>query len=473
MTAKPAAPTRSMRQLKALLGVDRAVLYTVLWRSWMALAAPINLLLVTRFLSPVAQGFFYTFGSILALQILFELGLSQLILQFTSHERSHLDWTANRTLEGGGSAKSRLASLLRSSAAWYSTSAVLVVVLVLPVGMWLFGSSSHAGEAVNWQLPWVLFVVLSAMVFALLPVMAVLEGCGLVAEIALMRLGQIISSCLLMWVVLWRGGGLFALVAVKAVEVVWILGWLLLRHRAVLRDLLFTTPLTAVMDWRKEVWPVQWRTAVTWTSSLLITPLFNPLLFAFDGPEAAGRMGLSISMIATINTVGLAWISTKAPRFGGLIARRRFQELDGIFFPALVRSTAVVVTASLVVIAGTLYLNAIGHPWSQRILSPLPMTLLATTAVVLHLIYSEAVYLRAHKAEPFVAVAVAVSVATGVASVLLGSSFGATGICAGYLACMVAYLAFGTVIFQQKRRQWHAPGAHELRAIPEVSRRIQ
>jgi hypothetical protein len=445
------------QRLKHLLGMDRAVFYTVLWRAWSALVAPINLLFVTAFLSPVGQGFFYTFGSILALQVLFELGLTQLIIQFTSHERSQLEWSSQGTLAGDARAKSRLASLLRTSVRWYGTAAILVVVVVLPAGFWLFGLRSAETQGVVWRLPWVLFVLLSAVSFALLPSLAVLEGCGLVAEIALMRFGQIATSSVLMWAVLWKGGALMALVAVKASEVVWTLGWIVRRKRAVIHDLLTHDASTYPVNWRGEVWPLQWRTALTWVSSILITPLFNPLLFAFHGPSAAGRMGLSVSIIAAMNTVGLAWISARAPTFGVLIARKQYQNLDNLFFPAMLRSTGIVVLGAITVLAGALYLNRIRHPWSTRLLAPGQLGMLLLTSVVLHLIYSEAVYLRAHKAEPFVAVAVVTSLATGISSYVLGKPYGAAGICAGYLACMLTYLIVGSYIFQKKRREWHTP----------------
>jgi hypothetical protein len=269
-----------------------------------------------------------------------------------------------------------------------------------------------------------------------------------------------------MWTVLWSGGGLLALVALKASEVVWIIGWVWRRRRAVVRDLLTTQDGSDRIAWRMEIWPLQWRTALTWVSSLLITPLFNPLLFAFRGPVEAGRMGLSISIIAAINTVGLAWINARAPVFGMLIARRRFHELDRIFFPALRRSSGVVILAGVLVLLGALYLHRTGHPWSYRILPPGPLLLLLLTSVVLHLIYSEAVYLRAHKAEPFVVAAVITGIGTGISSYLLGRTHGSAGISAGYLVWMTTYLVAGSFIFQQKRHEWHSPALQRLSEIP-------
>ncbi|HXE58508.1 MAG TPA: hypothetical protein VNK43_10960, partial [Gemmatimonadales bacterium] len=410
-----------MRRLSAFLGLDRAVAYTVLWRSWSALVAPVTLVLVATFLSPVAQGFFYTFSSIAALQVIFELGLSQLILQFTSHERSRLHWEPDGRLGGDRHAWSRLASLLRSALRWYATAAVLVVAVLLPAGLRLFATRAAEAASLEWALPWTLFVVLSAGSFALLPVVAVVEGCGRVADVALMRLTQTILANGAMWLVLLLHGGLYALVAIRAVDVGWTLAWLLTRHRGLLADLLAPgrRPVETV-SWRREIWPLQWRTALVWASSAFITPLFNPILFAFHGAAEAGRMGLSVSIVTAINAVGLAWVQTKAPAFGVLVARRQFAELDRLFFPALAKSAVVVLASCLVVLAVTARLAATGHPLAARILPPIPLVLLLATAVVLHVIYAEAVYLRAHKAEPFVAVAVVASLLTGSASWLLG-----------------------------------------------------
>lgn len=42
----------------------------------------------TSFLTGVEQGFYYTFGSILALQVFFELGLTGIMTQYVAHEAS-------------------------------------------------------------------------------------------------------------------------------------------------------------------------------------------------------------------------------------------------------------------------------------------------------------------------------------------------------------------------------------------------
>ncbi len=64
-----------MLRTAARLGIDRAVFYGILTRAWQFLAAPVTLLLIASRFSPEQQGFYYTMGSLLALQVFFELGL--------------------------------------------------------------------------------------------------------------------------------------------------------------------------------------------------------------------------------------------------------------------------------------------------------------------------------------------------------------------------------------------------------------
>ncbi len=63
------------------LGVDRAIFYTSLARIIMAIAGVITIFFVARFLTDIEQGFYYTFGSVLAIQVFFELGFNGIITQ--------------------------------------------------------------------------------------------------------------------------------------------------------------------------------------------------------------------------------------------------------------------------------------------------------------------------------------------------------------------------------------------------------
>ena len=74
------------------LGVDKAIFYTLVGRSLGIPVSVLTIFFIARYLSPEEQGYYYTFGSIVALQVFFELGLTGIITQFVAHEASHLSW---------------------------------------------------------------------------------------------------------------------------------------------------------------------------------------------------------------------------------------------------------------------------------------------------------------------------------------------------------------------------------------------
>jgi hypothetical protein len=438
-------------------GIDRAIAYTIVGRGWSVLAGPLTLLFIARFLSPAEQGFYYTFGSLLGLQIFFELGLSYVILQFASHEKAKLEWTDQGLLEGDATAKARLAALLRRAIVWYGIIALLALAIVLPAGLYFFGQHQPVGVQVRWQIPWVWVVLVSAIGLFVTPFFAVLEGCGLVAEVAFMRVCQSILGSLLLWVALSQQWQLFAAPVLNTVGLLWALGWLGLRKRAFLSDLVAVPHDPVAIGWRAEVWPFQWKIALSWLSGYFIYQLFNPVLFAFHGAVAAGQMGMSINVVTAIWAVGLAWVNTKAAPFGNLIAKRDFKGLDRMFFPCLWQSLAAVACGGMMFWAAAFYARYLHHPLGQRLLDPLPLGLLVATMVVNQIVVAEATYLRAHKQEPFLGVSMLAACLVGLSTYFLGRPFGATGMMVGYFTVIVVVgLGFGTWVFVRKRRLWHS-----------------
>lgn len=53
--------------LHTRLGIDNAIAFTILGRGWASAAGLITVALIARFLSPAEQGYYYTFGSLVAL----------------------------------------------------------------------------------------------------------------------------------------------------------------------------------------------------------------------------------------------------------------------------------------------------------------------------------------------------------------------------------------------------------------------
>ena len=454
--AVSAIPDGRLARLLRTLGLDRAVIFTVLARGWSSFAGIATLTLIARNLSRAEQGYYYTFYSLVALQIVFELGFSTVILQAASHEAAHLTIGANGPVDGPEAPHSRLASVLQKSLRWYTFGALAMVAVLLPVGIHFFRTSAPVTPPVAWLLPWCLVVIASGFTFQVDPMFSFLEGCGFVSNVARVRLGQALVGTVFGWVALVMHRGLLApglMIAGQAV----VGGYFIARQRGLLMPLLRRKVDALGVDWRNEIWPFQWRIAVSWACGFFITQLFNPVLFKYRGPIEAGQMGMSISICGTLTSLCVAWMNTKAAPLGRLIALRDYVALDVMFFKALKQSMAAAVVISAGVWLAVLFLRTHHFGFAYRLLAPAPFGLLLIATIANVGVFAEALYLRAHKQEKFMLNSILAALWMAPATLVLGRWYGAYGIVAGYLGATLAIgVGLGTYTFTKYRRLWHA-----------------
>jgi O-antigen/teichoic acid export membrane protein len=453
-----ASPVDRIRHwMRRVLGVDRAVGFTVLARFWSSAAGLVTVSLIARFLSPAQQGYYYTFGSLVALQIVFELGFSFVILQMASHERAELCISGDYEISGPPIAHARLASVIQKSVRWYSLAAVAMAVTLLPAGIYFFSAHQHPGQIVYWRLPWCAAALMAALNFQLDPFLSFLEGCGYVPEIARLRLMQSATGSLLAWIVLIGHHGLFApsmmLFGMASTSVLWLMG-----KRKLLLGLLRHQTGIHRIRWNQEVWPFQWRIAVSWLSGYFLFWIFNPILFAFRGPVEAGRMGMSLSLANAIQAIAVSWVSTKSAPFGTLIARKEYQRLDHTFFQALGQACAVSLAGALTAWLGCIYLNAEHVRFAQRLLDPISLGVLLLYMIVNVVISAEAYYLRAHKQEVFFVNSLVGALTVAPCALIFGRLYGAMGIVVSTCILNSIGLVWATYKFRKYRRLWHALG---------------
>lgn len=448
------AAARLRHWLRHALGLDRAVGFTVLARSWASSAGLVTVALIAKYLSPAEQGYYYTFGSLVAMQMVFELGFSFVILQLASHERAPLSISSSYDITGDPVAHARLASVIQKSVRWYSVAAGLLAVALLPAGAYFFHTHQH-GQSVSWFFPWCLDALMAVLNFQLDPLLSFLEGCGYVANVARLRFAQSVTGSLLAWLALISHHGLFApsmmLLGMASCSLVW-----LFTKRKLLLGLLKHQPGTNRIRWSEEVWPFQWRIAVSWFCGYFIFWLFNPVLFAYRGPIEAGRMGMSLSLANAILSIAVSWVSTKSAPFGTFIARKEYRQLDQTFFRALWQSTAVAVAGALTAWLGTIFLNLANIRFSQRLLDPSSIAMLMVYMVTNVIVFAQAYYLRAHKQEVFFVNSLVGAVSVTACTLIFGWYYGAKGIVVSCGIGNILGLAWATYKFQKYRRLWHS-----------------
>jgi len=437
------------------LGFDRAVAFTVFARGWAGCAGVVTILLIAHFLSPDQQGYYYVFGNLIAVQIIFELGFSFVILQMASHERAHLTISSDDAISGNPISLARLASVLQKTIRWYSSAAIFLAVSLLTIGSYFF-SSHHQGAAnVHWQVPWYADALAATLTFQLDPILSFMEGCGFIAEVARVRFTQAVIGSSCAWLVLATHHGLFApatlITCYATVDLVW-----LIRHRRLLMHLLRYDPGENRIHWMKEVWPFQWRIALSWLSGYFIFQVYNPLLFTFRGAVAAGQMGMSLAMTNGLQGLAVSWLTTKVAPFGSLIARREFEQLDQMFFKALKHAVVVCIAVTLTAWFACFYLNIRNFTLAHRFLPPSLLAVLFVSSILNIFIFGEAFYLRAHKQEKFLVNSVVGAFSVGLSAFFFGKYFGAAGMVISTAVLNVVGLVWATMIFLKYRRIWHA-----------------
>lgn len=429
--------SEKLSRWQATAGLDFHVLVTLLFRGWAVVAGGATVFLLPLWLSPTEQGYYFTFASVLALQIFFELGLNQIVMQLVSHEVAHLTETTDGRLTGKESHLGRLSSLARLVRRWYGVAAMLFAVIGGVAGAFFFTQKGTEPTSV-WLGIWSVLICATAANLWLSPGLAVMEGCGKVGQVARLRLVQSVLGYVSLWVLLLSGAGLWAATAVPIVSAV-CTGYWLKAHGNMLHSLSSrAADVNNQLSWRTDVFPLQWRIALSWASGYLIFNLFTPMVFSRHGAIEAGQLGMALTVFAAISTIGMSWVNAKAPNFTMHIARGERGELNSLFKALFFRSTVTIAFTATGFVLIAWYLNLIGLPLMRRIASPNILAVLAIVTIVNSMVFSMAIYMRAHREEPMLTQSIVVGVMIA-AAVCMGSIY-------GVLTMMLLYTAVNVFI---------------------------
>lgn len=444
-------------RIRRVMGLDGAVAFTSLARVVSIAGSTVTVLLIVRFLSPIEQGYYYTLLSLVALQMVFELGFSFVIQQLAAHECVHLVLREDGSVSGDPVAHARLASVLQLSVRWYSAAAVAMGLLLAPLGAYFFARhAAPAAAQVAWQGPWLLAVAVSIAGLWFQPFYSFLDGCGQVRAIAVLRLRQAVVGMALAWTAMLLHHGLYSPALVIAGQVVTGLFFLATR-RQLLTGMLSHRARDASIRWSREVWPFQWRIAVSCMCSYFTIQIFIPILFALCGPVEAGKMGMSLSIAGYIAGLVLPWITTKATPFGRLIAQRQFQGLDRLFLRTMGQAMAVFCVIALAADGGAVLLTVVAPKLAARMVSPQLFAMLVLAAGASFVVQSMGILMRSFKREPYLWQSLAVASLTLLLAVFVAPRWGNAGVTLGYLAISAGIgLPSALVIFARARGRYLA-----------------
>ncbi len=436
------------------IGIDTAIIYTAFSRIIQGGSGFLSMLFVIKFLDKFEQGYFYTFGSIIALQVFFELGLTSIITQFTAHEFANLKFINKYTLDGDLKNLSRVSSLLHLSVKWFSVLSILLFVFLTIIGFIFF--QNYGNNSVDWFYPWLILVLTSSLNLLVIPILSFLEGLGKVKEVAMIRLVQYSIQAIFVLLLLSNGFHLYSSAIANFFAFIVIPFFLYFSYRKKLIINIWKNNITERVNYIKEILPFQWKISISWISGYFIYQLINPIVFATEGAIIAGQIGLSLAVLNGIQSISLSWLNTKIPFFSTAIAQRKFDTLDLVFKKTMIQSTAVSFVGILFFLFVLNAINLYIENFSQRFLEPKLLYVLAFSVITNQFVSGLAIYLRCHKREPFLyfSILIAVTIVAGI--FLLGKLYGIWGIILFYsfvISCIS--LPIASWIFYTKRKLWH------------------
>lgn len=450
-----------IKQIAQKMGVDKAIAYSSGARVIQGFTGVGSMFFISTFLTGVEQGFYFTFGSILALQVFFELGLTGIMTQYVAHEASHLTLDENGEYQGEERYKSRLASLVHFCVKWYAVLAALIFVFLNVVGYIYFNKyGDNQGEYVDWQTPWILISIATAIQLFVSPLTSILTGLGFVKQTSKITFFQQLITPLCTWIGLASGLKLYVTGVAYLLNVsIW---FVFVNKQGLLTILkkLWQTSISERVAYMAEIFPYQWRIALSWVSGYFIFQLFNPVLFATEGAVVAGQMGMTLQALSAIQSFAFSWLNTKVPLYSRLIARKDYLQLDFVFNKAL--KQMVVIGTSLLVLfycfIAVLRITQfhIGETiLADRFLDYLPMLLMVIHVFLQQFISSWATYLRCHKKEPFLVYSIVAGILCMSSTLVLGNLYGLYGITIGYCMIQVCMFPWGYWLYYSNKKKWH------------------
>ncbi len=447
----PASIDNSPHGFWRRLGVDRAVAYAVMLRIWQFAGGALSTFLIVMFFSESQQGFYYVFSNVLAMQTFFELGFNIVVTNVSSHEWSKLRLDDQGGVVGDRDSRSRLISLGRLIFKWYAVASLGFIFIVGFVGLLFFATRPDA--AVHWREPWCLLVVSTGLMLWTLPYNAMLEGCDRVVSVNRFRLIQAVLGNLVVWSVLVSGGGLWAVVASSWTRLGCELVFLLIGYRRFFSPF-WTVPQAATVRWRTELWPMQWRVAVGGIFNYFALNMSGLTMFYYHGPAVAGRMGVTWTLMIVAQTAALAWVQTRSPAMGRLVAEKKFAQLDRQFLRWSAFSIAAMAGSGAAIWGGVMALALWWPTLARRLLGPTETGILVLAFVVGHFPLCQTYYIRAHKRDNLLLVSMFSGTAIAFAVWSLGARLGPIGAVCAYLTVnTLVLLPFQTRKWLQCRRE--------------------
>ena len=419
-------------------------------RVWQGLSGVISIIFLTEYLDLYQQGWYYSFVSLSSLFTFLDLGLSLVIVQFSAHYFVGNEWGKKGVLIGKNT--DQFLSLLNQSLHLYLKLGFIFCLLLVPAGIVFFElTSSNVSFNISWHSAWIVLAIATTLNIFLLPIFSAIEGSGSIKEVYSVRLVQGVIGSIAFCIVLASGGFLWAASVIPLSAFFVGISWLLMSRPVLLRDT-FSHNGTHI-NWSSEVWPLQWRIGLSWLSGYLLTQIYTPILFYYQGAQVAGQMGLSLTLANMLGILAQSWIARRVPAMAQAVKQKNWQAFDQIFRRDFIVSVAFYVLGML---GFCFFYHFISDTrYSERVLSFWPFLGLLVVVLINHINGALAAQLRSYRKEPLVWVSLAGTILTVPIAVVCATYYSVNGVISSILFLQLLLIfPFSVHLWIKYNRVW-------------------
>jgi uncharacterized membrane protein YidH (DUF202 family) len=395
-------PSSLMPIFRALLhrfGVDGAVTYAMAARFWQIPSGIVTTLLIALCFDPDQISVYYLILTLTGLQALVDAGLINTLLHAASHESANSRFDRSGFFRGCARSRGRLSGMFRFAAAWFIAAAAILVVVGVIVGAILLHRKNVFESAFA---PLATAMALAGLAFSLAPMVAILEGCDQIKTVNRYRLAQTVLGSVVVWICLSAGAGLWTAAAAIATQLACEIALVCVRYRHFFVQLFRTPPRD--FDWRREIWPLQWRIGVQSVVRYLAFFPIYPVLFDTQELAVAGRYGMTWQVLSNLMMVAYAYVRTRSPEFGRLIAENRRDESNSAFRRVTLGSTLLLFVLTTLFCLALITLGkmewSVAQQIASRFLAPSTCVWFAIAVIAIHTTQCFSMFIRSQKFDP-------------------------------------------------------------------------
>jgi hypothetical protein len=421
--------------------------YTLLNNGWRIVSGPLILILIPTHLTAIDQGYWYLFFSLTTIFTIADMGVSQLVLQYTAQAARTVKFE-NGSISGDDEDKDTLSHIVTKTEQHLRIYGNLVFAIIFAIGFAFLVKNNNSDR--YYIAAWTIYVIASYINFKNYYFSNFIEGLHFIKLSQRMKLVSSIASTAITALLLIFGVGIYSLSIGMLTSSLLLSLYYRRNFIRPIRNFAASHPSPLNLE-VASFDTLSKRYIVSFISGYLIFNSFVPVSNLVVSPEFSGKVGLSLALAIAIFSLANSFIQVKIPSINSHIASNQVDRARTIFTKSLSIGVLFYLASAVTFVIIFAFLK---HPAIDKLESRmLPLNALISLLACYGLqlfINSYATFVRAFNIEPFVTGSVILAIWVPISSFIATYSNHSEYIFTGWLASFAIWLPYTVYLYKQK-----------------------